>query len=360
MAGRFVRVEYDTSAGSAVLRRELSRYPAAEPAAEPDVTIRYRPVDTSDRTYVNPKSHEEVDGGFVMRHRMATVRFHLEGRQLTGADFRPSSASSRLLVGARRMLDMQYSSREERSGVIFHELVLVPAMHWMPDLLLVHASTFSDDAGRVTLIGGTGGVGKTSLAMELCLKHGFRFAGDDIAVVDAGGHVWPNLAYPKIYAYNVEGNPALYERLLGGRGRADRLHWHVHRWRGGAAVRRRIAPDELYGTYDAEGGPLGRYVILVREERSQIGVSEIDPSRAASMSVSLMLAEYYPFHNHLHWHAFNRLAAGREPSATIQNTVERWEAQFRDVLEATSCLLVRVPVAIDHDAFKREMAALLT
>ncbi|MEX0822326.1 MAG: hypothetical protein WD021_09295 [Rhodothermales bacterium] len=360
MLGRRVRVEYDsrTARGADILREELSRYPRAGDGV-PDLTVRYRPVDVPGGGLVNPRNHVELKDGFVMRHRMATVRVRMDGPRLAAIDFHPTSANSALVTHVRRMLDMQFSSREERAGVMFHEMVLVPAAYWMSDLAIVHASAFSDSDGRVTLVGGTGGVGKTSLALELCMHHGFRFLADDIAFVDDGGHVWPNLAYPKIYAYNLEDNPSLAERLLAGRGAVDRLHWALHRRRGPQYVRRRIAPDVLYGSYDRDGGPLHRYVVLAREDRSDVSVTDLDASQAASMSTALMQAEYYPFHNHLHWHAFNRSVMGRTASLTLRRTVDRWEALLRGVLADARCNLVRIPLTMPHDRFKREMADLL-
>ncbi len=395
MLGKTVQVEYDVSRGAEILRDELSRYPAAdEPtagdsearpseagaskagasaaspsderaselgaASVPDLSVRYRPVDAAPAELVNPHVHAELDEGFVMRQRTAHVRFVLEGHRLRNVDFYPASPSSALVARARRMLDMQHTTREERAGIIFHELVLVPAAHWMPDVAVVHAAAFADAGGRVTLIGGTGGVGKTSLALELCLHHGFAFVADDISFVGEDGHVWPNLAYPKIYAYNLEDDAALAGRVLGGRGLADRLHWMVHRRRGPAFVRRRVAPDVLYGSYSAGGGPLHRYVMLAREDRSSIDVSELSPRRAAAMSTSLMPAEYFQFHNHVYWHAFNRAVTGRDPAISVRATLERWEALLGRVLESASCLLVRVPLSIDHRTFKNEMSEMLT
>jgi hypothetical protein len=357
MLGRSIRVEYDTSPGAAVLREELSRYPSASEAA--DLIVRFRPLVRSRGALVNPRSHDEFDGGFLLRERTADVRFGFTGSRLTEVAFYPASSSSVLIAHARRMVDMQYSSREERAGVLFHELVLVPAAYWMPDVALVHASAVAGEDGRVTLIGGTGGVGKTSLALELCLRRGFTFLADDISFVGSEGHVWPNLAYPKIYAYNLEDDADLAARLMRGRGLPDRIHWAVHRRRGAHFVRRRVAPDILYGSFDANGGPLHRYVILAREERSSIGVSDVDPGLAASMSASIMAAEYHAFHNHLYWHAFNRAVAGDEPSVLVQEAIARWIEVLGRVLEGVDCRIVRVPLSIDHQTFKRELAGLL-
>ena len=214
MMGRNVQVRYDASKGAAILQEELAAYPPAAAPGGLDLVVRYAPVEYAGLRFANPSVHCEMEDGFVIKGRMATMRFRLEGDRLLGVDFYPASARSPLMRGVRRMADMQYTSREERAGVIFHEWVAGPAAYWAPDMALVHASSFSDARG-VTLIGGTGGTGKTSLALELCRRHGFRFVADDISFVGEDGHVWPNLAWPKIYGYNLEGDPELTAPFAG-------------------------------------------------------------------------------------------------------------------------------------------------
>ncbi len=358
MMGRNVAIWRDASKGAAILEKELATYPAAAGSASPDLVVRYAPVEYDGLRFANPSIHYEMEDGFIVRGRMATVRFRFTKDRLSGVDFYPVAAASFLKRGMRRMADMQYTSREERAGIIFHEWVAGPAAYWMPDLGLVHASSFSDERG-VTLIGGTGGAGKTSLALTLCRRHGFRFVADDISFVGEDGHVWPNLAWPKIYGYNVQGDPELASRLLGGRAAADRLHWAVHRSRGLAFVRRRMAPDVLYDGCNREGGPVFRYVILLCEDRPDLHISEIPPACAAAMSVHVMQAEYAGFHNHLHWHAMHREAEGRPPSVSAPDVFQRWRETLTRVLERAQCRLARIPRSMEHAAFRRRMASWL-
>ncbi len=358
MMGRNVEVRFDASKGAAILQEELAAYPSAAATGGADMVVRYAPVEYAGLRFANPSIHCEMEDGFIVKGRMATMRFRLEGDRLSSVDFYPASGRSPLMRGLRRMADMQYTSREERAGVIFHESVAGPAAYWAPDLALVHASSFSDARG-VTLIGGTGGAGKTSLALELCRRPGFRFVADDISFVGEDGHVWPNLAWPKIYGYNLEGDPELTARLLGGRTAADRLHWALHRRRGAAFVRRRMAPADLYDGYDREGGPLYRYVILIREDRSDLHISDLSPARAAAMSIHVMQAEYAGFHNHLHWHAVNRAAEDRLPTVSVTEVLHRWREMLARVLGGASCQLARIPRSMEHGAFRRRMAGLL-
>ena len=362
MMGRNVQVHYDESKGAAILEEELAAYPSASldiaDMGIAELVVRYAPVEYDGLRFANPAVHCEMEDGFIVRGRMATVRFRLDDTRLVGVDFYPASAQSLLMRGARRLADMQYTSREERAGVIFHEWVAGPAVYWLPDMALVHASAFSDARG-VTLIGGAGGAGKTSLALELCRRYGFRFVADDISFVGEDGHVWPNLAWPKIYAYNVEGDPDLAQRLLGGRTAVDRLHWALHRRRGAACVRRRMAPDILYDGCGREGGPVFRYLMLVREDRPDLHISDISPARAAEMSVQVMRAEYAGFHNHLHWHAMHRALEDRPLSVSASGVFRRWRDMLTRVLGRAQCRLARIPRTMEHSAFRRRMTALL-
>lgn len=355
MLGRDVAVEFDESRGADVLERELSLYPQIDAAATPTLKIRYGPVRSAPAARVNPRVHEEYDDGFIARFQTADVRFSVDEEGLSGLDFYiPSSAP--LIALARKALDIQFTSREERAGMIFHELALVPAAHWMSDLAVVHASALSAPSGEVTMIGGTGGVGKTSLMLELCLQRGYAFIADDIGFVRDDGWVYPNLAYPKIYAYNLEDNSELARRVLKGRGIADRLQWAASRARGPHYARRRIAPNHLFGAINGKGGPLKRYVVLVREDRSAIDVSTLAPERAASVAATLMPPEYSQFYHHVYWHEYHRLLERREPSITLEGVLRRWTDVLTTVFAEVRCTVVRVPLGMSHQHFKLEMA----
>lgn len=357
--GRTVRVEFSGRPGSRILEGELALYPRAGADGAPDLTVVHAPLPEVTGYAANPGIHREAADGFTMTHTAVAVRFVLDGSAVQRVCFDERAAPARWQRSARRWLDAQHTARGERAGVHFHESALIPALHFDPERILVHASALQTPSGEVTLFGGTGGVGKTSLELELGLNHGHRFVADDISVVDLSGTVHPNLAYPKIYGYNLTGDDALAERVLGKRGALDRLHWRAHLARGADKVRRRVSPEHLYGTYSREGGPLGRYVILARETRAALTAEPLDPARAAAMSVDVMATEYYAFHNHLRWHAYNRSLRGDSPAIRIEDVLARWRRDLADVLRGVPCELVRIPTDLPHAAYKREMAALM-
>ncbi len=354
MLGRDVRIELDGSPGARVLEQELALYPAASPASEPELRFKWGTILHEDGRRANPRIHEEFSDGFLAHFTTADVRFRVDDGRLRRVEL-TIPPSHRLISTLRKALDMQFASREERAGMVFHELALVPAAHWLSDVAVVHASAMAGPSGEVTLIGGTGGVGKTSLMLDLCLRRGFTFMADDISIVGADGWVHPNLAYPKIYAYNLQDNPELARRVFQGRRFADRVHWGLHRRRGLQFVRRRLAPDKLFGAYSATGGRLSRYFVLVREDRPNIDITELGAAQAAAVSVEVMPSEYAHFYNHLHWHAYHRRLDGKEPTITPQDVHARWRRLLGAVFQGVRCYMVRVPLNIEHHRFKVEM-----
>lgn len=357
--GKPVRVDVDDSEGSRLLLAELSLYPTAAPNGDSDLVFEHLPLPATTHGLLNPTPHLEFSDGFAARYTMASVAFSFDDGRLRRTRFYENVDGPKLLRTARRFADIQFTSRAQRAGMIFHESALIPSVYFMPDLAPIHASAVQDDEGAVVLIGGTGGVGKTSLELELCLNRGYRFVADDVSIIDVDGHAFPNLAYPKIYAYNLEDNPQLRERVLDRRGLLDRAHWTLRRGLGPSQVRRRLSPDELYGGYSSEGGPVRLYAILVRETRGAVHAEAISADRAASMTTSVLETEFFQFNNHLRWHAFNRAANDEPPYATLEDVSQRWRDVLAGVFQTVDCRLIRIPVDMNHVEFKTTVSQLL-
>jgi hypothetical protein len=358
--GSSVRVSGDDSPAGTLLRRELELSPAGSPDEACDLEIVQGRIPAPARGLVNPSIHSELDDGFIAQFGPATVRWQFERDRtlrrvyfhLSGGD---ASASRRQL---QRMRSNQFTSAAEKIGQVFHELVMVPSAYFLPGRILLHASALQDSRG-VTLVGGTGGVGKTSLELELCRNHGYRFVADDVAVLSEGGHVWPNLAFPKIYGYNLEGERELSRILLGNRGLGDRLLWRMHASRGLHRVRRRISPVELYGGYSPSGGPLRKYVFISRELRDDFVVEPVNPAAMAALSLPVMKAEYEIFHRHLEWHRMNRQLMGETTTFTTEAVFQRWADGVVRALDGVVCHVVHAPKNIAHEEFRSKMSALV-
>jgi len=357
--GKSIEVAFDESRASEVLRRELDLYPSGDNNAPPDLVIRCGTVLQPSDARTNPGKHTDFDGGFISRFRSATVGWEFENRRLTNIGFALQTHPTGYRRAAQRWLSMQYTNAEEAVGQIFHELVLVPSVYFDETKFLVHASALQAPSGETILVGGTGGVGKTSLELELCLNHGFRFMADDVAVVSDDAVVWPNLSYPKIYGYNLENNPHLTKAVLEGQRMGDRLNWRIHSLRGLNRVRRRLSPLDLYGDAVAHSQPFSKYIILARENREDVRVDRIDSDMAAVLTVAVMDSEYEIFHQHLAWHEYNRGLARARSVATRSDVMERWKNVASNVFARGECYVLRVPEAMKHEAFKAEVGGMI-
>lgn len=358
--GRTVALELGTTTADRILAEELSIYPAAGADEAADLVIRHVAEIQPARGLNNPATHYRLDDGFAARYDAATVRFRLEDGRLRGIDFCLARPPSGLRRWISRWRNIQFSSPEEAIGQTVHELVLVPSVYFDAERFLLHASAVQAPDSGVVLIGGTGGVGKTSLELELCRGRGYRFLADDIVVGAASGEIWPNLSYPKIYGYNLQDDPGLEATVFGSRGMLDRVHWHWRARRGPARVRRRVDPQALYGAVSREGGRLSRYIILAREQRADIQATTIDADLAAELSVQVMAAEYGKFHQHLYWNAYNGLLASDDgPTIELTSVLSRWKLLAREAFRDAECLLVRVPCGEEHARFRRSVADLV-
>jgi hypothetical protein len=360
--GRTVVVESMDGETGRALMDELRVYPEADMGEPPELTIRHGPAYTPGVgvRLVNPSSHHYLEDGFHASYGPVGVRFRLHEGRLVRVEFSLQSDPAGLRRWITRWRNLQFSTNSEAIGQIFHELVLIPAVYFDPHRFLLHAAGVEAPTGGVTLIGGTGGVGKTSLEIELCRSHGYRFVADDIVVASPRGVIWPNLAFPKIYGYNLAENPAMERDIFAGRPFLDRLQWHYRLRRNPATIRRRVTPDRLYGDYSREGGRLHRYIVLTRENRPDIHITDLDSLTAARMSVRVMEAEYGLFHQHLCWSEFNELAAGASGAPTLRSVLERWEWMAAEAFGSVECLQVRLPEAMDHGVFRRTVSEFIT
>ncbi|MBZ0300459.1 MAG: hypothetical protein K8J31_11985 [Anaerolineae bacterium] len=359
--GKEVQVGLDRSEGSRILADEISLYPAGHSDLEPELVINHAPLALNSAGYTNPASHWTLKDGFITKSSRGDIYFHLDSaHRLTHIDFQDQPEKGWWWSQVSRFANIQFADAIQSIGQTFHELIMVPSVYFDPRRFLVHASAFEAPSGGIIMIGGTGGVGKTSLALALCREHGYRFVNDDIAVISEEGHVWPNLAYPKIYAYNVEGNLPLKRQIVGQGGWLNQFHWQFHLQLGPDRVRRRVSPQALFGTYSPLGGRLQQYILLVREDRSDLLVEPMEAAQAAHLSRLVIETEQYAMKNHFLWDAYNRIVNQEVPSLLISDVFDRWERLARQVFSNAECLILHVPRQMDHLTFKDRVVSLIT
>ena len=299
----------------------------------------------------NPKTHCTFSKGFLADYGHTQVMYMKDNGLLKISLREPSKIG--LL---KRFLNMEFATAEEMMGQILHELVLVPMNYFFSDRFLVHSSAFQSPEGKTFLIGGTGGIGKTSLELFLCREKGFKFIADDITVVDKTGKVYPNLAFPKIYGYNVKGKKDITKLLLSKRSLLNKIHWHLSmKIRGENKVRRKISPLKLYGSYLSNESQISTYFILIRDRNVNELVKEpISPELAAELTLRIIQNEYSAFHQHIVWHEFNTLVKEIEPVVRVDETFANWRKIAIEVFKNLEIYIVRVPERYEHQEFLRD------
>lgn len=258
-----------------------------------------------------------------------------------------------------RARSMEFSTDVEVFEQLFHELFLIPSTYFFPDLVPIHAAALSFN-GACFLLGGTGGTGKTSALLNSRDQPGVAFLSDDISVISADGLVHPNLAWPKVYGYNVAGSPLLRKKILVGRNLLDRLHFHVRCRISPTNVRRKIRPRLLFRNVEQYGSRLACVNMLFREDAKHFDIRDLTPDQAVAMSIAVMESEYFTFHNFLHWEAFNSLARGLEPLLDFAVIKESWRKNLLRAWNDVPLKLIRIPLQAPHHVVQAEIQGILS
>jgi hypothetical protein len=305
----------------------------------------------------NPSIHWEIENGFIAVLPTYKVAFYLLNQKLH-IDLSINTSGGLLLSLIRKFINMEFATREERIAETLFESVLVPSIFFDSNKFLVHSSGFVKDENNI-IVGGTGGSGKTSLEIELCLNKNYKFVNDDIAVISNNGSLLPNLAHPKIYGYNVFGNPNLKKRLLENRSLFDRFHWwFTYSLLGSSKVRRRLfLKDNI--SYTCQNISLTKFFILSKDNVDKPSIKKISPEHAAELNLNVMLAEYNLFINHFYWHEFNSILDVKDPIIKYEKVRENLLQNSLSVFENTNNYIIRIPLEIDHSEFLKSVTQII-
>lgn len=312
-----------------------------------DVSIEIVTKEVAHSLYFNnPKTHFKYRNGMETIFPQANVRWEPyvdEGRTL-----RAVVAVGQCYRGGalHRALSLEYPNCVEWFQQVVHELVLVPAVYFLQDRALLHASCVALD-DKVIAFTGTGGVGKSAAMLALRRKSSASFLCDDILIVDSSGRAYGNMAWPKIYGYNFS-DPLLKKEVFSQRSVLDRFQFEVRCRNNPARVRRKVKPNMLYGDVASDGLVLTHIVTLVRVAGHDLEVREMPVEALARMSESVLLPEYAAFHQHLYWEEYNAIAAGASPTLTMAEVIERWRKVWNKCFESACLRKVLVPVSMNQ------------
>lgn len=160
----------------------------------------------------------------------------------------------------------------------------------------MHASSMTFENRGMAVVG-WGGVGKTTSLLKLVIENGWKFLSDDLGVIDDTGKVTRAPKRLQVYGYNIEGQPAIRERVHKDRTLLDQLSWmYMLRRRGAKGVRRRISPKALFGeAYLGNSAKLTDLIYLERTDADQPSLHDIDAREVARRMSAIVMAEIEPY-----------------------------------------------------------------
>ena len=315
-----------------------------------DVTINVSEI--TDKNFIsrNPSVFAKYKDGFLTHFPPCQVLWKYNAvAQTLDVTLLLLKSSSKAKAKYSRIRSMEYASDLEAFEQILHELVLVPSVYFFPDLSIVHAAALSIN-GKATLIAGTGGTGKTSALLALRKNSNVGFITDDIAVISKDGMVYPNLAWPKIYGYNlssyIQRNEVLKNRTF-----FDRLHFNVKLKINPRTVRRKLRPDLLYETVNLKPVLIEKIVYLIRDNSEAINVRKLLPATAVDMGLHVMKTEYGIFHNHLEWDSYNSLAMNEKPLLQLEQVFQNWKSNLGAVFNQAQIQSLHIPSSEKHEDY---------
>lgn len=233
----------------------------------------------------------------------------------------------------QKLTSNQFTIREEYVGQIFHENVLIPVLVHLKDVLLIHGASFVMN-GKSFLIGGRGGVGKTSIELRSCYHNKALFITDDMAVIYQQ-RIFPNLNYPKIYKYNLVGERELKSTLLKSFSPLRLIHWALFPVFFNKQPRIRINPKLLYAV--GGGASLDFYLVIERViEDNFFEFKRINNEKAREITIGIMKEEL---------HQFN----------VSENYFKDYGSLFDKQMNGTDIYLLKISQGLNHQEYLRKM-----
>lgn len=354
-----IDIKYNDDIINKILEEQFSYYESFPENENIDLIVNV--VDSFNHLNIiqkNPSIHSEIDNGFIAEFGNYKTAFYKKNDKLV-CELCIQSSGNKFFSLLRKIDNIEFSTREERVAQILFESILIPSLFFDEEKILIHSSGFVKD-NKGILIGGTGGSGKTSLELELCLNQGYSFTNDDIAVVNSNAEVLPNLAHPKIYGYNLIDNNRLKKNLLKNKSLLDITQWHLKsKILDSSKVRRRLFLRDNF-KYTSQKIKLSKYFILMKEEREGIIAEKISSQKAAQLHLNVIIAEYNQLINNIYWHEFNSIANNREPILTYSRLRERWERNSQQILAQLDNYIIRIPFNIKHKDFLKSVSKLIS
>lgn len=238
---------------------------------------------------------------------------------------------------------------------LYLQLLLVPQGYSM-----VHAAAYKDSKGKVTVLAGAGGIGKTAVLGYAVRSKGLQHLGDDIVILGSKGDC---LAFPRAFvlkSYHREGYSDTFERMNLPRwnmfavkhflvanapfvGLAKDLLKKIGLYYTVADILRpqphlaTVSPEELFGQGSmARSGEIGRIAYLDRVQGSQFSIAALTLETCVSRLFAVIHYEWKDFLAHL-------ISLGAFTVVDLPSYCELAAAALRSSLLGKELVYVQVP-----------------
>lgn len=360
--GKNLQFQFEKCIYSDVIKKELKLYPDAD--FEEDSTDYYIYVDekneanSDDKYGRNPKEVYVSSDNFCINYSWGIVSW---SNQRIHISYNPNMYN-RFAKIIRHVFDIQFYTQPEWAGQRLYEDILINMAFWDKNYFVLHGSGIADNNGNVVIIGGTGGTGKTSTVLSMRNREDRMFVCDDLCPVTRTGQVYVNYDMPKIYAYNVIGNPSMEKEILSDEGFISKVQWNVLKAGNPARVRRRVSPGKLYRLVPnemTENLHLHTYLILNRTMQvDKVVVSPISASHAAEITVEIMRTEFAKFASFLNYYKLNGLYENAN-YVDSENCFQIWKQNMEVVFDNIQVKMVSIPFNYNNEMLKHDMNRLI-
>lgn len=306
-------------------------------------------IKTENLLHNNPKDHFTYSDGFGIEYGEFFIYYQINKKINIKCFIKE-------LNFLKQFRSIGFSNLEESLSLIIHEFILLPIMNFIPQYAPLHVSAFKNNSnGDLVLFGGTGGVGKTSLELLFCGELNYSFVADDMVVVNTNSEVYPNLSYPKIYAYNLESNKSMTNTILKGRGLIDIAHWYIRKKvKGLSAVRRSVAVDKLYDEFEVDKVKATKYFFLFRTNTvSDIKVERVSKDVAISNSIRILKNEFYStFYRKIDLYEYNcNLGKSTSSLVSMLNIENNLNQVFNQFFNEVDSFIIKIPLKMEEKDF---------
>lgn len=353
--GKTINLEINNELYNPFLVDELKYYEDSNDKEDVIITFENTKIDLSTVILRNPSLFYECSDSIVLNINDFYIRIYKDSNPSI-IKLYPKRTHHR--TNRKKFASMDNKHPYEKVGQALHELVLVPLTFLFDDIAMIHCSAFEKN-GNLFMLGGTGGVGKTSSIVKVGQMPNTNFLADDILIINTD-KVFANYAYPKIYSYNTHDNTELRNKILEKEDLVGKLQWKYKNLRK-YSVRRRVSPEVLYNVKK----PLTQYnkkiyFILARGGFSEFGYEKIDNvSSVSNMTLDIIKNEYYNMIRYYNWHSYNSQLNNDEPMVDLNKQESNWMNIYNKFFEDTDTYIIKIPMDIKHELFQEKMLDLI-